>query len=306
MANTAQRYLDHLAQDTDADPSIRLDTATGFWRLAEYQSKSGHPNLGQTQAARANLHTAWALAAPLSGGPAAILRANILLDRASIADNADNDLALAKRLLARARPLLPPGNSLLTQACHYEVATLRSWQGRYAEETAAAAAGLALPAASDTRRGYAVRDALLDIYGDSFFNVHDYRGALAVYVREVRLGEAARRRWPADHMVDGRLIYARLNQGMMLNGLDRLPEVLAVLDQASREAKAQVDFEPADLEPMRNNSRSRRRARRRWLFWGGPMRRSGSIMTGSPANGSRGWRVRARSGYSAPMFKSAR
>jgi serine/threonine-protein kinase len=249
MAKTAQRYLDRLARLPTADAGTRLDTAKGYWRLAAFQHKSGHPNLGDADAARANLKTALELTKGVNGQPAEALQAHILLDQVSIAANADNDLALADKLLAEAKPLVDRahGNApILRHIYQHQLANLRSWQGHYDEEAIAAKAGLALPPLADGLDQYAMRDALLDIYGDSLLNTQAREQALAVYNEQVALGEAAKRRWPSEHMINSRLLYARLNQGVIKNAMGRLPEALAVLEQASREAQAEMAFEPAD------------------------------------------------------------
>lgn len=249
MATTAQHYLDRLARVPNADDAARLDTARGFWRLAEFQSKTQHPNLGQPAAARMNLNAALAMTHGLEGVPVDILRAHILLDREGIAANADNDLKLAERLLAQSRPIVErvaDADPIVRQLYLLQLATLRSWQGRYREEMAAAKAGLALPTVADALQAYAMRDSLLDIYGDSLYNLNAGEVTLRNYEDEVALGEAAHRRWPSSQMVASRLMYARQSQGTMLNALGRLPEALSVLQQASDEARVAIDFEPAD------------------------------------------------------------
>ena len=249
MAETAQRYLDRLARVPDADDATRLDTARGFWRLAEFQSKSGHPNLGQADKAKANLATALAMAGPLTGMSADILRAHIMLDQVSLTANSDNDLRRADTLLAKAQPIVArvaKTEPILPQIYQHQLANLRSWQGRYAEEMAAAKAGLALPPSADPLKAYAIRDSLLDIHGDSLLNTKGGEKTLRVYGEQVALGEAAARRWPDNHMIKSRLMYARLNQGVILTSLERAPEALSVLEQANREALAEIAFEPAD------------------------------------------------------------
>ena len=47
-------------------------------------------------------------------------------------------------------------------------------------------------------------------------------------------------------MIKSRLMYARLNQGVILMSLERSREALPVLEQANREALAEIAFEPAD------------------------------------------------------------
>ena len=249
MAATAQHYLDRLARLPSADRATRFDTAKGYWRLAEFQSKSGHPNLGQADAARANLKAALGITSTLSGPSVDALRAHVLLDRESIAASADNDLTLAEALLVKARPLVEravQADPLLPQIYWHELAILRSWQGRYPEELAAARAGLRLHPKADPLQAYSLRDGLLDIYGDALYNVHRRTEALAAYAAEVALGQAAHGHWPSSQMVASRLMYARQSQGLTLNALNRLPEALSVLEQASDEARVAVAFEPND------------------------------------------------------------
>jgi eukaryotic-like serine/threonine-protein kinase len=249
MAKMAQRYLDRLSRVPNADDATRLDTARGFWRLAEFQSKSGHPNLGQADAAKANLSTALAMTDPLKGVSADILRGHILLDQVSLAANSDNDLERAEKLLNQAQPIVARAaraEPILPQIYQHQLANLRSWQGRYAEEMAAAKAGLALPPVGDPLKAYAIRDSMLDILGDSLLNTKGGEKTLQVYSEQVALGEAAHARWPDNHMINSRLMYARLNQGVSLTSLERLPQALAVLEQANRDALAEIAFEPAD------------------------------------------------------------
>ncbi len=249
MAATAQTYLNRLAQVAQADPKTRLDTARGLWRLAAFQSKSAHPNLGQAGPAKENLLRAERMTAGLPGAEADRLRAHILLDRASLAANADNDLVLADKLITQAWPLVLRGREIepvLAKIYYQQLANLRSWQGRYTEERQAARAGLALPALRDPLQDYDLHDALLDIHGDSYLNTNGRNEALAIYREQVALGVAAHNRWPDDRMVISRLLYARLNLGTILTAMERFDEALPVLETANAEARGQLAFEPAD------------------------------------------------------------
>ncbi len=256
MAKTAQHYLDRLSHVSNADDNTRMDTAKGYWRLAEFQSKSGHPNLGQPDAARENLKTALRLSSALTGGQSDVLKANILLDRESIAANSDNDLVLSEKLLTDAHPIVlrnAKTDPSLLYKYQRQLANLRSWQGRYADEISAAKAGLALAPLADPKQDYDMHDALLDSYGEGVYSSHGSEMSLKIYTEEVQLAEAARRRWPSDHLIISRSLYAQFNLGTNLTelgvkhkSLDMLQQANAVLGKANKEAVAEVAFEPAD------------------------------------------------------------
>jgi eukaryotic-like serine/threonine-protein kinase len=117
-AGVAQRYLDRLVASPSATPALRLEAAEGLFRLAAAQQHPGRPNLGETDAARANLKRAAALIATDQSQQATTLSIRIKLDQARLASWVDNDVTAAKTFLndaARLLPLVKPDSALTCQ-----------------------------------------------------------------------------------------------------------------------------------------------------------------------------------------------
>lgn len=111
LAQKAQGYLEALEKSPLADRAVRLETATGFLRLAEIQGSPLERNLGEREAARANFDKARALFAALrmDYGDAT----DILLPESRLETNAgmaalygDADADSARKLLDRALALI--------------------------------------------------------------------------------------------------------------------------------------------------------------------------------------------------------
>jgi len=150
VARRGQAYLDNLARDAAASDALHVETIEGFLRLAAVQGAPGKSNLGDLVAARSNLaksvELARALVARRPGAPQAWLALARALSLASdFAENADHDVIVGERdwlasqdALAKAQRVgaaTPTVQSLAVETAIVG-ASLRGWQGRYAEESA--------------------------------------------------------------------------------------------------------------------------------------------------------------------------
>jgi serine/threonine-protein kinase len=253
-ARVSQAYLDRLARSPDAPLEVREESVRGLLRLAEVQGRPGRPNLGQPDRARANLATAYELAAGLPGDAGRTLRARARLDQAHLTVMIDNDFAAVERYLEEARGLIfDPARPIpaLQREWHTELAALRIWQGRYPEALAAARRGLAAPPPADARAAVVSMSTLHDHMAESIYYQDGSRAAVEPYRREVVLLEDAARRWPADPAITRLLPRARWALGTTLLDAGRAAEAAPILERGVAEAEAVVVFDPADSDARR-------------------------------------------------------
>ncbi|WP_430418990.1 protein kinase domain-containing protein [Phenylobacterium sp.] len=253
-ARVSQAYLDRLARSPDAPLEVKAESVRGLLRLAEVQGRPGRPNLGQTDQAKKNLATAYALATAIPGETGRRLRARARLDQAHVVVMIDNDFAVTERYLAEARTLIfDPGAPLrdLERDWHLEMAALRVWQGRYREAIAAGRAGQAAPAPADPLRALLTTAALQDLIAESIYYAEGAEPAVAPYRRAMALLEEAARRWPDDPTVVRQLPRSRWALGTTLLGVGQVAEAVRILKLGAAEARAVVAFDPADTDAGR-------------------------------------------------------
>ncbi|TAL33568.1 MAG: serine/threonine protein kinase [Phenylobacterium sp.] len=253
-ARVSQAYLDRLARSPDAPLEVKAESVRGLLRLAEVQGRPGRPNLGQTDQAKKNLATAYALAAAIPGETGRRLRARARLDQAHITVMIDNDFPATERYLAEARALIfDPARPIveLQRDWHAEMGALRVWQGRYAEAMATARAGLSAPPPRDARTAVIIETALQDLIAESTYYAEGAKPAVAPYRVEMALLEEAARRWPDDPTVRRLLPRARWALGTTLIDAGQAEEAARILQRGVAEARAVVAFEPADVDSAR-------------------------------------------------------
>lgn len=254
VARVAQHYLDRLAHAQDADDDVRLEAATGLWRLAQHQSRPGRPNLRQPEAARANLESAARIARSIGGDRAIALLAAVYLDEVLVAITLDGNAEAATASLRRAQAIEAVAvrqNPALRYDYAYAIASLASWQGNYPAALAAANAGLALPPASDAKATLLYRAALTDLAAESYYYLKRLAEAETLYRRAMALSEAAHKRWPGDNYLLSRLARARWSLGSTLTTEQRFREASVVLAQGAAEAQRVLAFDPDDQEAVR-------------------------------------------------------
>lgn len=108
LAARSQRYLGALADSAASTPELRREAARGFIALATIQGVPSEPNLGQTDAARANLRRAIALLGqpdPI-GARGQVDLAVALVRTAMLEAHAEHDFKRAQASMARAAALL--------------------------------------------------------------------------------------------------------------------------------------------------------------------------------------------------------
>ena len=254
VAAEAQHYLDRIAAMPGAAPAVRLEAATGLWRLAEYQAKPGRPSLRQPEAAAANLTRAAAIAAGVDTVGGHTLLAQVLIDRALLAASVEGDTPAAERYLSQGGKALagiPTPSTDLWRTYRFVEASVRGWQGRYAEEKAAGQAGLALPALKEVKAEALSTAELLDLVAEGEFYLGDLSAAEGHYRQVIATLQAAHDRWPEDNFILGRLARSRWNLGSTLEESKRFAEALPILARGSQEARQALAFEPSDEETVR-------------------------------------------------------
>jgi serine/threonine-protein kinase len=154
LAEESQAYLDRLSALPEAHDAVRLETATGYNRLAEIQGVPSRANLGRVDEARRNLDRAEAILAPMvaarpDDASAAAELAWTRLFKADLAVWQDNQVAVGERLLgdaetlvARARSDSPEWRALESFRSTVRLDIL-GWSERYEEERVAATESLA-------------------------------------------------------------------------------------------------------------------------------------------------------------------
>jgi eukaryotic-like serine/threonine-protein kinase len=258
VAGVAQHYLDRLSHAQRTSDAVRLEAAQGLWRLAEFQGKAGRPNLGQIQQADANLRRAEKLAAQLSGPGARSLLAHVRLDRSLLAIDMNADPVEADRILQEAERSVAAA-SVEEPNLHFDLlaatASLRIWQGRYAQAEAAARAALAqLPPRDDAREDrdtLVIRTRLTDNLAEALYYSHSAAQALPLYEAQMAMLEVAHRRWPQDNFMLLRLARARWNVTTTQMELGCFAAAAPLLAQGQREAEQGLAFDRTDLEAAR-------------------------------------------------------
>lgn len=254
VAGVAQHYLDRLASGTAAPPAVRLEAAEGLIALANYQARSGWPNLGQPERGAANLARAEAILARLPGERPARLLARARIARAMIAAEMQVDLGRAERLLALADSTpLPNGTRDVALASDRAVAltTLRIWQGRNAEARRHALRGLALPPLPGPRVNVLRRAQLLELGGDAAYYAGDLTGSIRLYRQAVQRLQAAYDAAPDDNYLAWRVARALWNLGTAYADRKDHGRATAALATAYPLAQRAAAFDPRDRSTVR-------------------------------------------------------
>ncbi len=255
VADVAQHYLDRLSNARQASPEVKLETATGLWRLAEQQAKAGTPSLDQPDKADANLRKAEAILLTLTGDKAPVLLARIRLDRVSLASDIQADQAAADRLLAQAKSSVHavvdqvPG---LQRDYLFALASLRVWQGRYADAKRAARSALGQKYDLSLRSDVLAMARITDILAEATYYDGDPRAAAVLYKNAMEMLQSAQNRWPTDTFVLKRLSRARWALGSTYLETKQFAEGLRLLEQAQAEAETALAFDTDDQEAKRS------------------------------------------------------
>ncbi len=253
VANVAQHYLNRLSSAERAGPEVRLEAATGLWRLAQHQGGFNRPNLRLPGQAEANLQRAEMIAASLSGAQARLLLAQVRIERALIAASLGSDAEKARVILNSARPLVAAtadSDPAIRSRWLLADAAVSIWRGDYARALTSAEAGLRLPPPQEPRAAALQKAALLDMYAEAAFYSQRLDQAESLYREQMTDLEAAHRRWPDIFVLD-RLARARWSLGTTLMQREKFPDALPLLTAATHEARRVLAFDPFDQSAAR-------------------------------------------------------
>ncbi|WP_292933540.1 serine/threonine-protein kinase [Novosphingobium sp. PASSN1] len=255
VAQTAQHYLDRLAESTWAGPAVRIEAAEGLLRLAEVQGSPLGANLGQPERARANIDRVLGLLE--AAGPAAprMLVAQARLDSAWLAEMVEENTARAQRDLALSFNAAEPGSAEgnRQRAAGFVLkAIIDQWDKHYrpaladADRAEQALAGDAsLPALILMARAAEAR-------GDVIWYGGDTRGAVPAYRQAVTVLEDAVRRYAGSMHALRRLGHARWALASALADSGAVREGLREIERSSADLRRVVAFDAADDDARRH------------------------------------------------------
>lgn len=240
LAAEAQVYLDRLAAQPGAPAAVKLETAMGYNRLAEIQGVPSSPNLGQIEAAKANLARAERLLIGDRSPAAKREYARNLLMRADMAIWQDNEAAEGKRLLDLAQPMVSATRDGSAEWRRLESRRravrldVLGWSELYAEESAFAGETLAwldgLPAGERDLPAFIIARAeahAARAEGD-WYSGHEERALVDTRRADQLLGEALR-----EHPNLPELLSARVVSGYnLLTSLEPLGRKEGLLEKA--------------------------------------------------------------------------
>ena len=267
LARQGQTYLARLTADGRAPVEVQVEAIEGLARLAAVQGQPGRSNLGEADAARANLARAARIAEDLTARyperPDVWLATGLVQTaRAQFSAHADNSTAEANRAMAAASAAIDKARSLgapagavsdATVEWRLQQANLRNWQGRFAEGVIFARAALASIAATpgiDQRTR--LREARAwDLVAEGTYYGGNEAGSEPAYRREVAVMEDVARLAPSDPVVLRALATARWALGTTLVTVGKFSQALPVLEAATADSERLVAFDTADQDARR-------------------------------------------------------
>lgn len=255
VAETAQHYLDRLADSKWANANVRVEAAEGLLRLAQVQGSPQSANLGQPERARANLDTVLRLLR--EAGPAAPRRlmAQALLDSAWLAELVEEDTDRARREAEAARVAIDPafaGAARQRGSHDLLVSVLHQWDQRYPQAIAAAGDVERELAGDMSLAALILKARAAEARGDSIWYGGDNAGSVPAYRQSVAVLEDAARRYPASIHALRRLGHARWALASALADTGAVDEGLAQIEASSAELRKVVAFDAADDDARRH------------------------------------------------------
>jgi eukaryotic-like serine/threonine-protein kinase len=275
LAKVGQQYLSDLASDANAPLDVKVETLHGLLRLALVQAGQGMGNLGQLEAARANLKRADQLAAQLQASHVdktqlAELRAKLLIRQSQIMSETDIDIPQAELALAEARKQLDivkvHESAAAPSADEIEwlmaIGNLRAWQGRYPQAIAFAQQSQqainALPGAQrDSRNMRLSLVRAIDQEAESAFYSGEQLEAEQVYRRELQTARDAMNAYPMNTQVLRAVSRAAWAYGTTLVANHKGTEALPITAESVQFATQLVAMSPNDADAVRVSSVAR-------------------------------------------------
>ncbi|KAF0183336.1 MAG: Serine/threonine protein kinase bacterial [Caulobacteraceae bacterium] len=258
MARVAQGYLDRLARAPSTPPEVRLETAAGYIRLAQVQGVPSMPNLGDLDAARANLARADAMLAKTDLPGASLERAHCKLMMATIAIQSDQRMDAAKALVAEAERLLGAPTDPISarwldtqQSLLLRQMEIADWEERYDDVRIIGAKSLA---ALDTWRGdmrlddrYPVwRAGVLSKLGNARWYLGDREGGLQVFQSADALLREALVRMPNSTSLIKALIVNNYDVATTLDSLGQTRGAIPRMRESLAYGNRLLSFESRD------------------------------------------------------------
>ncbi len=256
-AGQAQRYLERLAATADAPDGLRFETADGLLHLAMLQGRNGRPNLGLADLSERNLERAEAIALPLPGRDARELIARIRIERVRLAAWMKGDVETAEALAMEARAAISAlgrRHPALEREFAIVLAELRGWQGRFAEQEAAADRSLALMPDIDSGMSRLDRARALSLKAEAAYYLKRPDEALAMYRDSSRLVGLAVSDAGESSYFRGRQAVVAWEVGTTLTSLGRYDEAIPTLRSAEAFAARAAELEPSDRNARRQSS----------------------------------------------------
>ena len=264
VANVGQAYLISLSRDRRASSDVRLEAVTGLTRLAMVQSSPSR-GLGRTEAARANLHRAAALAAELARAEPqradiAVAAAEIRLQQARMALFVDNSQSGGRTRLAEAQAYLrqaltlSPGNLAARQALiQWRIlqSQTRQAEGAYAaaaaEGRAAVAVWQALPPAQRNLAESRLRAAsAYSAIAEALYYGGDVEGSIAPYRQALDIIAGLQAADPLNPDLLHQIALARYGLGTTYLQLNRAEDGLTILRPGLENALTLRRFDSSD------------------------------------------------------------
>lgn len=253
-AEVAELYLARLANSAQASDAIRLEAAKGLLQLATLQGRSGRPNLGLPEPARANLARAAEIAAGLKGGAAETLLANIHIEQVRLETWFQADLAEAERfagLAQQSAAIALEHDPRIGFELALVLAGLAGFQGRFAEQERLAREALAILPDNAGRDAGLDRALLTSSLGEATYYLGRPQAALRLYRDSLSTISTMHAQTGLDPYLLDRLAKAHWEVGTTLLELRRYPEANTHLQQAVERASELAAFDPANSDARR-------------------------------------------------------
>jgi non-specific serine/threonine protein kinase/serine/threonine-protein kinase len=270
MAQTAQQLLDRLSMSPHAGYEVRLETAAGYNRLAEVFGVPGFSNLGDTDAARANLVKANTILQALAfeHGSRPTTRVEVARNRllsAKIEMWLNGDTEAAARLIAEAeREVTASAGSTrapwlrVRSFLRLQQADLADFQERWADEERVARLGIAELSEWENdaqRRDEApllTRALHLRQLGNSVYYRDRVEEALEHYREAESVLRTAEASWPMRPTVLHTIMQTGYDLGTTFDKLNRHEQSLAAFTRALEAGRRLIAIEDRDQALLRN------------------------------------------------------
>ena len=260
LARRGRGYLEGLSREPAAPPDIRLEVAEGYAKTGDILAHLGSNNVGDPTAGKIDLAKAEGglrkLMAETHGrADVAIVLADVLTSRATIALTADNRPDLAARGYSEACGLAEGAIAhdrrsakarLAHVSCLLGQAHLLYFQGRFADVVSRTGAALAeirsMPPGADPTTLALDEAGALNEQGNAIYYLGDPSGALRPYRNAAAVLEQARLRAPDVRVLD-QLAFTTYNIASTLEGLGSKQEELAWTERGVMIADQMRTFE---------------------------------------------------------------